>query len=69
LALGWLAVRLQPFAFSSLAVHLTRNRWVLRRNRARIREHLRYLDALGAELVARGKAVAADVETGLQTLH
>jgi hypothetical protein len=69
LALGWLAIRLHPFAFLSLAVHMTRNRWVLRRNRARIQERIRYLDALGAKLVAPRKAVAANVEIGLQTLH
>jgi hypothetical protein len=69
LALGWLAIRLHPFALPSLAIHLTRNRWVLQRNRARIQERIRYLDALGAKLVTPRKAVAANVEIGLQTLH
>jgi hypothetical protein len=55
LALGWLAVRLRPFAPASLAVHLMRNRLVLKRNRSRIEEHLRGLDAFGVELTAHGK--------------
>jgi glycosyltransferase involved in cell wall biosynthesis len=69
LALGWLAVRLRPFAPGSLAVNLMRNHWVLRRNRHRIQERLRYLDALGVKLIAERNPVAENAEIGLQTLH
>jgi hypothetical protein len=69
LALGWLAVRLRPFAPGSLAVHLMRNNWILRHNRSRIQERLRYLDALGVKLVAGTKNVIENVAIRPQTLH
>jgi hypothetical protein len=69
LTLGWLAVRLRPFAPGSLAVNLVRNYWVLRRNRHRIKERLRYLDALGVKLIAERTAAAENAEIRLQTLH
>jgi hypothetical protein len=69
LALGWLAVRLRPFAPASLAMHLMRNRWVLRRNRSRIQEQLRYLDELGVKLTADRKVVPENAKSALRRLH
>lgn len=50
LALGWLAMRLRPFALAELLVHMARNQVLLRRNTKRIRDSISRVEMLGRRL-------------------
>jgi glycosyltransferase involved in cell wall biosynthesis len=57
LAIGWLTLRLRPFAPLSLMVHLLRNRFTLMRNRRALVEAIRAVDDARREMMTGADAV------------